>query len=284
MLSHAVLLCVALSAPAADAQASAERSSQPPARADVLAAARDAYNEERYDEAIEAASAALSTPALVDAARLIVARAHLERYRQSAEPADLSQAREALRAIDASRLRVQEHAELLVGFGEWLFFAERFGASAELFANALARADEAALSREERARVLDWWASAVDREAQRTSGDRQALYGAMRDRLRDELHRDPGSPAANYWAVVAARGLGDLEAAWQAAMAGWVRAGLAPDRGASLRADIDRFVLTAIIPERARTAAQGAQNARQAVADAMVTDWERFKAEWDGQT
>jgi hypothetical protein len=254
----------------------------PPAQARPLARARDAYNEERYDAAIAEATEALAVPALVDSARLIIARAHLERYRQSAEPADLSQARDALRAIDASKLAERDHAELLVGLGEWLFFAERFGAAAELFANALARAESANLSRASRARMLDWWASATDRQAQRATAGREAIYGVMLERLEDELRRDPGSPSANYWEVVAARGLGNLERAWQSAMAGWVRAGLAPDRGASLRADIDRFVLTAIIPERAREAAQGTQNERQAAADAMVTEWERFKAEWEG--
>jgi hypothetical protein len=273
MLCSTVVLALWLAAPAA-----------PPAPAHALARARDAYNEEQYDTAIAEATAALSSPALADAARLVIARAHLERYRQSAEPADLHQARGALRAIDASRLGGRDQAELLVGLGEWLFFAERFGASAELFANALARGDQVGVPRPARARVLDWWASATDRYAQRTPERRDALYTAMLDRLEAELQRDPGSAAANYWAVVAARGFGDLDRAWQSAMAGWVRAGLAPDRGAMLRADIDRFVLTAIIPERARAAARGTQNEQQAAADAMVTEWERFKADWDGES
>jgi tetratricopeptide (TPR) repeat protein len=254
-----------------------------PSDVHALARARDAYNEERYDAAIEEARAALASPTLVDAARLVIARAHLERYRQSAEPADLTHARDALRAIDASRLSQREQAELLVGLGEWLFFAERFGAAAELFANALARLD-GRLPPATRARVLDWWASALDRHAQQSPGRRDSLYIAMFERLEQELRRDPGSSSANYWAVVAARGFGDLDRAWHGAMAGWVRAGLAPDRGASLRADIDRFVLTAIIPERAKTAAPGAPGERQAAADAMISEWERFKADWDGSS
>lgn len=249
---------------------------------DAIARAREAYNQERYDEAITAARSALTSPGLGNAARLIIARAHLERYRRSAEAADLSAARDALRAIDPSRLDGADHAELLVGLGEWLFFAERFGAAAELFADALARPDLGDGSRPARSRALDWWASALDRHAQRTPERRDALYADMLARLEEELRRDPGSAAANYWTVVAARGIGDLERAWQLAMAGWIRAGLAPDRGASLRADIDRFVLTAIIPERARNAERATQDQRQAVADGMVTEWERFKAEWEG--
>jgi hypothetical protein len=254
-----------------------------PSHAEALARAREAYNAEKYDAAIEHATAALGSPRLADAARLVIARAHLERYRQTAEAADLAQARDTLRAIDATRLPQREQAELLVGLGEWLFFAERFGAAAELFANALARLDSR-LSPGTRGRVLDWWASAMDRHAQRTPSRKDSVYSDMLKRLDEELRDDPGSSAANYWAVVAARGFGDLERAWHSAMAGWVRAGLAPDRGASLRADIDRFVLTSIIPERAKTAASGAPGERQAAADAMVAEWERFKADWEASS
>jgi hypothetical protein len=247
----------------------------------VLARARQAYNEDRYDEAIADATVALTQPALADTARLVLARAHLERYRQSAEPTDLNQARDALRAIDSSRLTPDDQAELLVGLGEWLFFVDRFGAAAELFGNALSRPELSLRPDRARERVLDWWASAIDRHAQETPARREAVYNRMIDRLRDEVRRDAGSTAANYWLVVAARGLGDLDHAWQTAMAGWIRAGLAHDRGASLRADLDRFVLTTIIPERARGAASGKADGRQEAADAMVTEWERFKADWE---
>lgn len=246
-----------------------------------LARAREAYNEERYEDAIALASTGLGSPTLVDAARLIIARAHLEQYRRTARADDLSAARNALRAIDPAHLGGADQAELLVGLGEWLFFSERFGAAAELFADALARGDLGRGSRSARSRALDWWASALDRHAQQTPAQREALYAQMLKRLEEELRRDPGSSAANYWTIVAARAIGDLERAWQLAMAGWIRAGLAPDRGASLRADIDRFVLTAIIPERARTVEQASPGDRQTVADRMVAEWERFKADWE---
>ena len=44
--------------------------------------------------------------------------------------------------------------------------------------------------------------------------------------------------------------------------------------------DLDRLVLTAIIPDRARETAGGRGDQRQ-VADTMVTEWERFKADWE---
>jgi hypothetical protein len=62
-------------------------------------------------------------------------------------------------------------------------------------------------------------------------------------------------------------------------MAAWVRTGLT-DRAIALRSDLDRLVLTAIIPDRARGMGSARDGQRQA-ADTMVTEWERFKADWE---
>lgn len=67
-----------------------------------------------------------------------------------------------------------------------------------------------------------------------------------------ELNADPASATANYWIAVALRGSGDLDRAWNAAIAAWVRARLAPDTAEMLRADVDRFVTEALIAERVR--------------------------------
>ena len=121
--------------------------------------------------------------------------------------------------------------------------------------------------------VLDWWASAVEEDARpRTEFERQALYQAVRGRMREELARRPDSATAAYWAIAAARGQGDLQGAWDTAQAGWVRAPLAPDHGAALRGDIDRLVQRAIIPERARAIGQPAETIRE--------EWEAFKEKW----
>src|SRR5262245_36158490 len=58
------------------------------ARAD-LAKARTLYNQRQFDEAIAAASQARRQPDLADMAAIVLARAHLERYREHADPADL---------------------------------------------------------------------------------------------------------------------------------------------------------------------------------------------------
>ena len=61
-------------------------------------------------------------------------------------------------------------------------------------------------------------------------------------------------------------------------MAGWVRAALVDDRGAALRADLDRLVVQAIIPERAaKLAGRGDPKAAQA---SMRSEWDAFKGDW----
>ena len=46
--------------------------------------------------------------------------------------------------------------------------------------------------------------------------------------------------------------MGDVEGAWNAAIAGWVRSTLSPETTGELRADLDRLVMQALIPERSR--------------------------------
>jgi hypothetical protein len=250
-----------------------------PADRGALVRARTAYNAGRFDAAIGAARNAADIAGDADPARLVLGRALLERYRQSGDARDLQEAREVLRAADPGKLVPADRAELLVGLGQWLFFTDRFGPAAELFEVAAARpltGGDAATDR-----VLDWWATALDRQAQATPAARDRIYGRMFERMEQALGEDPGSVAANYWLVASARAIGDLDRAWQAAMAAWVRSALAGDRGPTLRVDLDRLVLTSIIPERAREAVSDGGDERQA-ADTMAAAWERFKADWDG--
>jgi hypothetical protein len=89
--------------------------------------------------------------------------------------------------------------------------------------------------------------------------------------MEDELRRDPGSAPANYWLAVAARASGDLDTAWDAAVAAWLRATLsaAPTQ---LRADIDRLMMEVLIPERARV--------RRETAEALRSQWNLIKEDW----
>jgi tetratricopeptide (TPR) repeat protein len=246
------------------------------AAVDPLAAARKLYNQGEYDKALEAAKEAAANPATAAAARLVIGRIRLERYRQTAQRGDLEEGRIALRALDTKALDARERIELQVGLAEILYFDDQFGAAAEILDSVLDASQ--LLGAEAHERALDWWASALDRYAQaRPVADRIPIYARAIERMEGELRRDPSSTAAAYWLVAATRGAGDLERAWSAAAASWVRAMLAADRGAALRADLDRLVTQALIPDRA--ARLVVRDRRQAMTS-MTSEWEEFKSNW----
>lgn len=240
---------------------------------DVLNRARVLYNQRQFDAALAAAEEARRVPDRADSADLIAARAYLERFRLNEEPDDLVQARMRLRSLDPSKFTPSERFEFIVGLGETLYLNDQTGAAAVVFESVLAPTGE--LSPDARERVLDWWASALDRDARpRPEIDRRVIYQRVRDRMADELTVHPGSSAASYWASAAARGQGDLQAAWDAAQAGWVRASLTVDGGAALREDLDRLVQRAIVPERSRVLAVPPET--------LAEEWEQFKQKWSG--
>jgi hypothetical protein len=238
---------------------------------DPLARARLLYNQRNFDAAVQLAEQARLQPGRADAADLVAARAYLERYRESGASDDLTNARDRLRRLDPAKFGPRERAEYVVGLGETLFFDSAFGAAAAVFDAVLQSRD--AVPADARERVLDWWATAVDREAKpRSEMERQGVYQRIRARMDEELAAHPNSAAAVYWIAAAARSQGDHQGAWDAAQAGWVRARLASDKGETLRADLDRLVLRAIVPDRARATAQPP--------DMLRAEWERFKESW----
>lgn len=238
---------------------------------------RQLYNQGRFDQAIVAATKLRTTP-LVDGANLILGRSYLERYRKSADPADLTSARELLNLVNPGHLLATDRIDYLVGLGETLFLEESYGPAAELFLTALDHRE--ALPPRAFERVFDWWATSLDRQVQAgLTDDRDQVYAAIRDRARLELGRTPGSASAGYWLVVAYRSLGDLTDAWDAAIAGWVRAPLSEDQGRNLRADLDQLVLQAILPERVRLMASGEQD-RDRAAASLRAAWDAVKKDW----
>jgi hypothetical protein len=244
--------------------------------ADPLAEARRLYNSGQFDAAEQAALEALKAPAMAEGARLVLGRIHLERFRRNANPAELAAGRESLRAVDTRSLEPRDRVELTIGLGESLYLDDRFGPAAELFGWALDRSTTLGPVAHER--LLDWWATALDRMAQGQPKEaRQETYRRILRRMEEELALEPGIGPAAYWLTAAARGLGDLERAWSAAIAAWVGAVLARDRGAALRADIDRLVVQAIIPERA--ARLHVRDSKPAAAG-MLAEWEAFKSSW----
>lgn len=233
--------------------------------------ARQAYNDHNLDAAIDAAEQALNDPTRDDEARLVAARAYLERFREQATPDDLAFARNHLSKIAPRRLGDRERSEYIVGLGQALYYEEAPGAAAEVFGSLLERGDS--LPPEARERVLDWWATAVDRLARpRLDLERRMIYQRVRDRMREELGVSPSSSVAAYWLAAAAAGQSDWQAAWDSALSGWVRAPLAADHGAMLRADLDRLVRVAIAPERARALALPRES--------VLLQWEEFKEHW----
>ena len=241
-----------------------------------LVKARTLYNAGDMDGALLAAAVARRMPASADSAALIIARCHLERYRQKAEPSDLTDAREALSSIHPAALSQRDQLDLLVGLGQSLYLGEQFGAAGELFDTALTRT--VALEEKDRLQLLDWWATALDREGQTRPPDRRAaVYERITQRMEEELRRDPSSRVANYWLAAAARGAGDVERAWDVAVAGWVRSSLTRDVSQALRDDLDRLVTQAIIPERVRTRPAREQAEAQT---ALRAEWELVKSQW----
>jgi hypothetical protein len=244
-------------------------------RAD-LARARSLYNQRQFDAAIEAADAAQKVPATADAAAVLMARARLERYRERANPEDLASARVALGTVRVSNLDARDNIDFLMALGEALFFEDDYGAAAVLFESGI---DAATLQGPQTGEaMLEWWGSAMERHADSLDRDaRMRAFERLRDRMSRELARNTGSAAAAYFLVVAIRGGGEPFEAWDAAIAGWVRARLAGARSATLRADLDKLVLEGIIPDRVR--AMAPDKREQAEAD-LRGEWAVVKERW----
>jgi hypothetical protein len=264
-------MCALVIAAVCAAPAVAEAAESP-----ALARARSLYNAGDYEGAIDAASVARRDAQWADASALVIARARLERYRQTRNASELAEAREALQAVRAAALSPRDQVDLLIGLGQALFLAEVYGPAAELFDSGLDKG--MLITPRDRTNLLDWWASALDFEAQKLPYERRApLYQRIADRMSSELRDDPANGAANYWQVVAARGVGDLDRAWSAAIAAWVRSTLDPAATAQLRSDLDRVVEQALIPERARSnpAREGSDQV-----ETLRAEWSLVKENW----
>lgn len=242
----------------------------------ALVRARTAYNAANYDQAIVLAEEALALKADADVAALIVVRARLERYRLTSNDADLRTAHTTLRAIARQRLKPREQAELLVAQGLALYLDQSYGGAAEVFDSALARVG--AIGPAERDRLLEWWALALDREAQALSDERRrATYDRIAERMDQELRENPSSVPANFWLAAASRGAGNVDRAWDAAMAAWVRVPIDLPGAETLRRDLDRLIVDAVVPERSRQQPRGEWDS---VAAGLKSRWSAFKREW----
>lgn len=243
-----------------------------------MSRARQLYNAGQYDEAITAAREAAARPATHSEASLLLGRALLERHRASRTPEDLSAARTSFRSVDVASLSDRGRLDLVVGLGEALYLDGQYRSAAGLLEPALEQMG--LLPPEAREQVVDWWATAMDRYAQtRPPGERDGVYTAISDRMRLHLGRYADSSAASYWLPAAALASGDLDLAWDLALAGWVRSILAPDKGVALRADLDRLVTQALIPERVKRMPDEPDAA--GAATRFTTEWAEAKSRWN---
>jgi hypothetical protein len=246
-----------------------------------LERARAAYNAGQFDASIAAATAAKARPSAAQSATLIAARARLERFRQSNNANDLTEARTELVSLNPRTLAPQEMIEWQFGLGTALFLDNQPGAAAEMFSTVLPTAREK-LQEAEFDKLLEWWAITLSRVAESHSGGaRKDAYAAMLAAVRRELERDPLSRPPAYWLVVAARGAGDFDAAWNAAFTGWIRAGSEPE-GEKLRSDLNRFVTQTLIPERAqaRTGQRLDSKATQTEIASQTEQWDTMIEHW----
>ncbi len=253
----------------------------PAAAQSDLERARALYNSGEFDASIAAATIARTRPATASSATLIAARARLERFRQKNDPAELAAARADLVSINPTTLAPQEIIEWQIGLGTALFLDNHAGPASEMFSTVLPSA-RGRLPAAEFDKLLEWWASTLSRVAEsQTGAARKDAYSAMLTAVRAELERNPLSRPTAYWVVVAARGAGDFDAAWNSAFAGWIRAGAQP-QGEQLRSDLDRFVTQTLIPERAqaRTGQRIDARATQAEIAALTEQWRLLAQHW----
>lgn len=244
----------------------------------TLARARQLYNAGSQDAAIAAAKKARNDAKFADAATIVLARAYLERFRGTANRQDLDAAREALQSVQPARVAPRDRLDLAVGFGEALYLDGAYGAAAEIFEPLLEAV--AQLGPRARERVMDWWASALDAEARsRPVAERAPYYRRIVGKMETGLARDTGLSVASYWLAAGALGMGDGTRAWQAAVAGWVRASFSPERAVAVRVDLDRLMIDAIIPNRVRTLSLPSREVAAATTG-MRNEWELVKQRW----
>jgi hypothetical protein len=245
-----------------------------------LTKARQAYNAGQIDVAIAAAQDAMKVPAVANEAAVVLGRAYFERYRAGSVIADLENGRQALHQVTPSSLTARARLEYVVAEGLSLYYEGCtegcFGGAAEMFKVALSALDAGL----ERDRVFEWWAGALDRQAQfGPEAERVAVYRRLLDGADAEAAHYQESASAAYWIVAAATGAGEFDRAWSASIASWIRAGTFGPRGTALRTDLDRFVIQVLLPERARAIAPDT-DARPVLAT-LLGQWEEIKKKHD---
>ena len=165
-------------------------------------------------------------------------------------PASSTRRKANLRAVDSRALDQSERIELQVGLAALLYYEDRFGAAAELLEPVVD--SSATLAPDAHERALDWWATALDRQAQaQPAGERATSISGSPNGWSSSCGAIPDrAPRTTGWPRPRAAPATSI-APGRRRPPGWIRASLAPDGGVALKADLDRLVTTAIIPDRA---------------------------------
>jgi hypothetical protein len=246
--------------------------------------ARLMYNAGIFDEAIATAESARAAASTASSAALIIARARLERFRLYGNPDEVDQARGELVSLNVADLSRQELMEWQIGLAAALFFQQQYGAAAE-WLRVLIPSARVQLGSGEVEKLLEWWAASTLQVAETLHGGaRVEKYRELLRAMENEQQGEPWSRAATYWVIVASRGAGDFDRAWDEAIAGWIRA-KALDRSVELRADIDRFVIETVIPERVqmRTGLRLDIGLTTGEVAAMTAEWKALTRRWSGE-
>ena len=180
-----VLVCLLAAAPVVSAQ-------------EGSLGARELYNAGRVDEAAEQAEADWVATASAEAG-LVLARAKLDRFSRLESGSDLSDARQLLDRIDVTTLLPAQKLDWEVGVATGLFLAGRAGPSGVMFERLL---DHPLLEGAERDRVLNWWATAVDRVGRDqlpTNGPRRTARWLVVSRESSSGIRHRGRACTGVW-------------------------------------------------------------------------------------
>jgi hypothetical protein len=201
--------------------------------------ARKLYNQELYELAIRAATEARQAGDAVDEASLIFAPRPSRTL--PPDPRRAQPQRGAVRRCAPSMPRSCRRGRRRSSHSPWAntcFWPTSSVRPAELFDSTSARVDD--LGPAARDRVLDWWATAMDREAQEDSAHRAGLYQRIIERMEDELRQQPGSTAAGYWLA------GRRAIAWRHGPCVACRTGRVPARAGGARTTAPRCAPTSI--------------------------------------
>ena len=248
-----------------------------PAATDPLARARQLYNAGQYDEAITAAREAATRASVPErsppAARPRAAGAapREPHDRRSGWCAFGTRGCRCVRALRSRAPRPRRRT------GRGLYLDGQYRSAASLLEPALEQMG--LLSPAAREQVVDWWGTAMDRYAQtrppdeRWSSTTRSRHGCGCISPGIPIPRRPRTGCRRRrWRVA----ISSWRGTWR--WPGWVRSTLAPDKGVSLRTDLDRLVTQAIIPERVN--ASPTSPMADAAAARFASEWDEAKGRW----